>query len=53
MDANARTGTRDQGGGGECSKVLGPFGRNALNVNGKRLLRLAEEEELSLVNTFF
>ena len=53
MDAKARTGTRDQGGGGQCSKVLGPFRRDTLNDNGERLLMLAEEEELSLVNTFF
>ena len=33
--------------------MLGPFGRDALNDNGERLLTLAEEEELSLVNMFF
>ena len=33
--------------------MLGPFGRDALNVNGERLRRLVEEEELSPVNTFF
>ena len=33
--------------------MLGPFGKDPLNDNGERLLRLAEEEELSLVNMFF
>ena len=42
-----------KGEGGKCSKVLGPFGRDVLNGYGERLLRLAEQEELSLFNTFF
>ena len=36
-DANARTGKRDGGGGEADSEVLGAYGRDMLNVNGKPL----------------
>ena len=47
-DANARTGERGDGG-----KVLGAYGRDVLNENGKLLLRIAEDNKLALLNTFF
>ena len=34
-DANARTGKRGEGGGETGSKVLGAYGRDVLNENGK------------------
>ena len=51
-DANARTGKRGEGGGEADSKVLGAYGRDKLNVNGKLLLGFAEDK-LVLLNTFF
>ena len=48
-DTNARTGKR----GGEAdSKVLGAYGREVLNENGKILLCFAEDNKLTLLNTF-
>ena len=38
IDANARAGRRGRGGGGADSKVLGAYGREMLNRNGKLLL---------------
>ena len=52
-DANARTGKRSEGGGEADSKVLGAYGRDKLNKNGKLLLGFAEDNKLSLLNTFF
>ena len=52
-DANARTGKRGEGGGETDSKVLGAYGRDMLNENGKLLLRFAEDNILVLLNTFF
>ena len=53
-DANARTGKRGEGGGEADSKVLGTYGRDKLNENGKLLLGFAEENlKLPLLNTFF
>ena len=52
-DANARTGKRGEGGGEIDSKVLGAYGRDVLNENGKLLLRFAEDNKLALLNTFF
>ena len=54
MDANARTGRRGGGklGNEEC-KVLGAYGRDILNDNGKRLLSFSANHELALLNTFF
>ena len=52
-DANTRTGKRGEGGGETDSKVLGAYGRNKLNENGKLLLGFAEDNKLALLNTFF
>ena len=52
-DANARTGKRGEGGGETNSKVLGAYGGDVLNENGKLLLRFAEDNKLALLNTFF
>ena len=52
-DANARTGKRDEGGGEADSKVLGAYGRDKLNENGKLLLGFAEDNKLALLTTFF
>ena len=53
MDANARTGKRGGGGGETDSKLLGAYGRDKLNENGKLLLSFAEDNKLALLNTFF
>ena len=53
MDANARTGRRVEGDGGDSGKVLGAYGRDVLNENGKRLLTFAADNNLALTNTFF
>ena len=47
-DANARA-----GGGEADSKVLGAYGRDMLNENGKLLLGFTEDNKLALLNTFF
>ena len=52
-DANARTGKRGEGGGETDSKVLGAYGRDKLNKNGKPLLGFKEDNKLALLNTFF
>ena len=52
-DANARTGKRGEGGGEAYNKVLGAYGRDKLNENGKPLLGFAEDNKLALLNTFF
>ena len=54
-DANARTGKRGEGRGEADSKVLGAYGRDKLNENGKLLLLGSAEEDnkLALLNTFF
>ena len=52
-DANARIGKRGEGRGGVDSKVLGAYGRDMLNENGKLLLGFAEDNKLVLLNTFF
>ena len=52
-DANARTGKRGEGGGEADSKVLGAYSREKLNENGKLLLGFAEDNKLTLLNTFF
>lgn len=54
MDTNA--GTRKRGGGGVGSKdneVVGAYDRDTLNYNGERLLTLAVNHGVALVNTFF
>ena len=45
-DANARTGKREEGGGETDSKVLGAYGRDVLNENGKLLLGFAEDKNV-------
>ena len=52
-DANAGTEKRSEGGGETDSKVLGAYGRDKLNENGKLLLGVAEDNKLALLNTFF
>ena len=53
-DANARAaGKRGEGGGEAHSKVLGAYGRDKLNENGKLLLGFAEDNKLALINTLF
>ena len=52
-DANARTGKTVAGGGEAGSKVLGAYGRDVLNENGKLLLGFAEDNKLALLNTLF
>ena len=52
-DANARTGKRGEGGGETNSKVLGAYGRDKLNENGKLLLGFAGDNKLALLNTLF
>ena len=52
-DANARTGKRGDGGGEAGSKVLGAYGPDVLDENGKLLLGFAEDNKLALLNTLF
>ena len=52
-DANARTEKRGEGGGKADSKMVGAYGRDVLNENGKLLLDFAEDNKLALLNTFF
>ena len=52
-DANARTEKRGEGGEETQSKVLGAYGRDKLNENGKLLLGFAEDNKLALLNTLF
>ena len=51
VGANARTGKRMDGCGE--GRVLGAYGRDELNNNGKRLLTFAKDNKLALTNTFF
>ena len=53
MDANARTGEKIEGEGTEDDGVLGAYGRDELNNNGKRLLNFATDNKLAVTNTFF
>ena len=52
-DANARTGKRGESGGEAGNKVLGAYGRDKLNENGKLLLGFVEDNKLALLNTLF
>ena len=52
-DADARAGKRGEGGAEADSKVLGAYGRDVLNKNGKLLLGFAEGKKLALLNIFF
>ena len=53
MDANARTGEKIEGERTEDDGVLGAYGRDELNDNGKRLLKFATDNKLTVTNTFF
>ena len=52
VDANARTGQGMGGCGGDESRVLGEYGRDVHNDNGKRLLSFATNCKLALTNMF-
>ena len=51
-DANARTGKRSVEGREADSGVLGTYGGDVLNKNGKLLLGFAENSKLALLHTF-
>ena len=54
MDANARRGRREKGGvGNKDNNILGAYGRDTLNDNGRLLLSFANNQDLAIVNTFF
>ena len=54
VDANVRTGRREEGGvGSKDNKVLGAYGRDTLNDNGELLLSFVNNHDLAIVNTFF
>ena len=50
IDANARTGKRMEG--CDDGRVLGAYGRDDLNNNGKRLLSLALDNKLALTKLY-
>ena len=52
-DANAWEGKRGEGGGEADTKVLGAYGRDKLNENGKLLPVFAEDNKLAFLNLFF
>ena len=51
IDANALTGKRMEG--CDDGTVLGAYGRDDLNNNGKRLPSMASDNKLTLTNKFF
>ena len=51
VDANARTGKGMEG--CDDDRVLGAYGRDELNDNGRRLLTFASDNKLAPTNTFF
>ena len=53
MDANARTGRRMEGQSLRDEGILGTYGRDELNDNGKLLLSFATDNKLAIMNTFF
>ena len=54
MDANVRTGRREKGQvGSKDNKILGTYGRDALNDNGELLLPFSNNHDSALVNTLF
>ena len=53
MDANARTGRRKEGENLQDKGILGTYGRDELNDNGKLLLSFATDNKLAIMNTFF
>ena len=52
-DASARTGKKCEEGGETDTKVLGVYGRDMLNENGKLLLGFAEDNKLALLSIYF
>ena len=52
-DANARTGKGGEGGGEAGNKVVGAYGRDVLNENGKLKLGFLEKIKPTLLNTLF
>ena len=53
MDANARTDEKIEGERTEDDGVLGAYGRDELNNNGKRLLNFATDNKPAVMNTLF
>ena len=53
MDANARTGRKIEGESLQDEGILGTYGRDELNYNGKLLLSFATDNRLAIMNTFF
>ena len=53
MYANARIGENIEGERTEDDGVLGAYGRDELNDNGKLLLNFATDNKLAVTNTFF
>ena len=53
MDANARTGRRIKGDSLQDEGILGAYGRDELNDNGKLLLSFSTDNKLAIMNTFF
>ena len=53
MDANAQTGRRKEGESLQDEGILGTYGRDELNDNGKLLLSFATDNKLAIMNTFF
>ncbi|CAM9779802.1 unnamed protein product, partial [Sphacelaria rigidula] len=52
MDANARTGKREVG-DMDDARVLGEYGRDTRNDNGRRPLKCAAQNKMVITNTFF
>ena len=53
IDANARTDGKIEGERTEDDGVLGAYGRDELNDNGKNLLNFAADNKLAVTNTLF
>ena len=53
IDTNARTGEKIEGERTEDDGVLGAYGRDELNDNGKHLLNFAADNKLAVTNTLF
>ena len=54
VGANSRTGRSEKRGvESKDNKILGAYGRDTLNENGKLLLLFASNHNIALVNTFF
>ena len=52
MDADVRTGRRIEGESLQDEGILGTYGRDELNDNGKLLLSFATDNKLAIMNTF-